>query len=218
MNVFEGFPDVSMKDIIVNTDSGIALAPSSLDLVGVEPYLYSIDDRTKVLREALKSITQKYDHVLIDTPPSMGQFVLNGLVAADRTIVTLDSGFFALKGVDALNIIFDDIRENIGRNVSADLAIITKTGIYDEKKRSFFDGILASLKSLLNKDSDEIKERERILGNEEEVRKLFTQVFTIPYDVQIYEAQQHGMPISHYAPAGRAARAYSEIADIVKKW
>ena len=218
MNVFEGFPDVNMKDIIVNTDSGIALAPSSLDLVGVEPYLYSIDDRTKVLREALKSITQKYDHVLIDTPPSMGQFVLNGLVAADRTIVTLDSGFFALKGVDALNMIFDDIRENIGRNVSADLAIIIKTRIDDEKNRSFFDGILASLKSLLNTDSAEIKDRERILENKEEVKKLFRQVFSIPYDIQIYEAQQHGMPVSHYAPAGRAARAYSEIADIVKKW
>jgi hypothetical protein len=99
MGVFEGFPDVSLEETIIPTPSGIDLAPSSLDLVGVEPFLYNIDDRAGILRELLAPVAGRYDHVLIDTPPSMGQFVINGLVAADKTIVTLDSGIFALKGI-----------------------------------------------------------------------------------------------------------------------
>ena len=117
MSAFEGFPDVVINDIIVPTASGVDLAPATLDLVGVEPYLYSIDDRAGLLREALAGVRGNYDFILIDTPPSMGQFVINGLVAADHTIVTLDPGTFALRGMEALSTVFHDIREMLGENV-----------------------------------------------------------------------------------------------------
>ncbi|HQC33741.1 MAG TPA: AAA family ATPase, partial [Methanoculleus sp.] len=56
MSAFEGFPDVVINDIIVPTASGVDLAPATLDLVGVEPYLYSIEDRAGLLREALAGV------------------------------------------------------------------------------------------------------------------------------------------------------------------
>jgi len=126
MSVFEGFPDVTINDVLVPTPSGVDLAPATLDLVGVEPYLYSIEDRAGLLREALAGVKDTYDFILIDTPPSMGQFVINGLVAADHTIVTLDPGTFALKGIEALSTVFCDIREMLGENVTADFAILTR--------------------------------------------------------------------------------------------
>ena len=143
MSVFEGFPDARITDIIVPTASGIYLAPATLDLVGVEPYLYGIDDRAGILREALTPVRRTYDFILIDTPPSMGQFVINGLVAADHTVVTLDAGTFALNGMEALSTIFNDIREMIGEDVNADFAILTRWGGSDDSGavwRSFLNG------------------------------------------------------------------------------
>ena len=120
------YPDVGLADIITETKSGIYLAPSSLDLVGAEPYLYGINNRVAILKDAIEQIGDEYEYVLIDTPPSMGQFVLNGLVAADRVIVTFDSGIFALKGAEALSAIMEDIETFVGEKVVADVAILTR--------------------------------------------------------------------------------------------
>lgn len=220
MSIFEGFPDVSLEDTIIPTASGIDLAPSSLDLVGVEPYLYNLDDRTSILKELIAGVRDKYDLILIDTPPSMGQFVINGLIAADRTIVTLDSGIFALRGIEALGTIFDDIEENIGQEIVADMAILTRWGA-SVPQPSAIDSFAAFLKRLFGESAtpakDELDAR-RLASIEEEVRKLFKEVYTVPYDRHIYEAQQQGMPISHYAPASEAALVYRTIAAIVATW
>ncbi|SCL75701.1 Sporulation initiation inhibitor protein soj [Methanoculleus chikugoensis] len=213
MSIFEGFPDVAIADVIVPTTSGIDLAPSTLDLVGVEPYLYGIEDRTGILREALAQVRDAYDFILIDTPPSMGQFVINGLVAADHTIVTLDSGTFALKGMEALSTIFGDIKQMLGEDVAADFAILTRwKGSGDPAAGT--GGLALFLKRIFSPASaaEEERERERLKAFESEVKKSFKQVFAVPYSPAIYETQQKGLPISHYAPESDAGREYRAIA------
>ena len=212
MSVFEGFPDVTIRDIIVPTASGVDLAPATLDLVGVEPYLYCIEDRAEVLKEALGPVRGTYDFILIDTPPSMGQFVINGLVAADHTIVTLDPGTFALRGVEALSTVFGDIQEMLGENVTADFAILTRWEDPDDRAAGT-GGLAHFLKRLLSPgpSAEEEKERKRLTAFENEVKKVFKQVFIVPYSPTIYETQQHGVPISHYAPESNAGRNYRAI-------
>lgn len=214
MSVFEGFPDVRIADIIVPTASGIYLAPATLDLVGVEPYLYGIDDRAGILREALTPVRDTYDFILIDTPPSMGQFVINGLVAADHTVVTLDAGTFALNGMEALSTIFNDIREMIGEDVNADFAILTRWGGSDDSG----GGLALFLKRLFSPASfaEEEREKERLKTFESEVRKKFRQVFVVHYSPLIYEAQQKGLPISHYAPESKPGRDYRAVATALE--
>jgi chromosome partitioning protein len=214
MSVFEGFPDARIADIIVPTASGIYLAPATLDLVGVEPYLYGIDDRAGILREALTPVRDTYDFILIDTPPSMGQFVINGLVAADRTVVTLDAGTFALNGMEALSMIFNDIREMIGEDVNADFAILTRWGGSDDSG----GGLALFLKRIFSPASfaEEEREKERLKAFESEVRKKFRQVFVVHYSPLIYEAQQKGLPISHYAPESKPGRDYRAVATALE--
>jgi len=214
MSVFEGFPDARITDIIVPTASGIYLAPATLDLVGVEPYLYGIDDRAGILREVLTPVRRTYDFILIDTPPSMGQFVINGLVAADRTVVTLDAGTFALNGMEALSTIFNDIREMIGEDVNADFAILTRWGGSDDSG----GGLALFLKRLFSPASfaEEEREKERLKTFESEVRKKFRQVFVVHYSPLIYEAQQKGLPISHYAPESKPGRDYRAVATALE--
>ena len=214
MSVFEGFPDARITDIIVPTASGIYLAPATLDLVGVEPYLYGIDDRAGILREVLTPVRDTYDFILIDTPPSMGQFVINGLVAADHTVVTLDAGTFALNGMEALSMIFNDIREMIGEEVNADFAILTRWGGSDDSG----GGLALFLKRIFSPASfaEEERETERLKAFESEVRKKFRQVFVVHYSPLIYEAQQKGLPISHYAPESKPGRDYRAVATALE--
>lgn len=212
MSAFEGFPDIVINDVIIPTASGIDLAPATLDLVGAEPYLYSIEDRAGLLKEALARVRDTYDFILIDTPPSMGQFVINGLVAADHTIVTLDPGTFALKGMEALSTVFCDIREMLGENVTADFAILTRWKGSDGRAAGT-GGLALFLKRIFSPgpSAEDEKEGERLKMFESEVRKTFKQVFMVPYSPAIYETQQHGLPISHYAPETDAGREYRTI-------
>jgi chromosome partitioning protein len=206
MSVFEGFPDVTINDVLVPTPSGVDLAPATLDLVGVEPYLYSIEDRAGLLREALAGVKDTYDFILIDTPPSMGQFV------------TLDPGTFALKGIEALSTVFCDIREMLGENVTADFAILTRwKGSGDRDAGT--GGLALFLKRIFSPgpSMEEEKERERLKTFENEVRKAFKRVFTVSYSPAIYETQQHGVPISHYAPESDAGREYRAIATAIRE-
>ena len=217
MSEFEGFPDTAIQDIVVHSDSGIDIAPSTLDLVGVEPFLYNIEYRSVILRDILKPYKSEYDFILIDTPPSMGQFVINGLVAADHTIVTFDRGVFALNGLNTLLTIFDDIRELVGEKISLDMAILTRWDSISEKERktgifSFLSGLRSAKKTDINKNENALK------TFESEVRKHFNAVYPVPFSRAIYESQQAGLPISHFAPDDEAAKVYREIAGEIMKW
>jgi chromosome partitioning protein len=234
MSRAEGFPQVPMSDIICSTESGIDLAPATLDLVGAEPYLYGIASRAEVLKDALWPVKQRYDLILIDTPPSMGQFVINGLVAADHIIVALDSGSFALNGVDPLLTIFGDIREDLGKDLRVDMAIISRWGeggdlegpVREEEKKTDLASWLRSLLTPRHEPGEDekraqeerAKEHERLHGILTEIEKKFTDVHTVPYSPEVYDAQKRGMPISHFAPGCSAGNAYKTIADEVLRW
>jgi chromosome partitioning protein len=144
----------------------------------------------------------------------MGQFVINGLVAADRTVVTLDAGTFALNGMEALSTIFNDIREMIGEDVNADFAILTRWGGSDDSG----GGLALFLKRIFSPASfaEEEREKERLKTFESEVRKKFKQVFVVHYSPLIYEAQQKGLPISHYAPESKPGRDYRAVATALE--
>jgi chromosome partitioning protein len=234
MSRVDGFPPVKMTDIIRQTESGIDLAPASLDLVGAEPYLYGIPARAEVLRDALLPLREKYDFILIDTPPSMGQFVINGLFAADHIIVTLDSGSFALNGVGPLFTIFEDMKQDLGKALHVDMAIISRWGeggemecpVPDEGKKNDLASWLRSFlvpKHVPTKEEttaaeERAKEHERLAGMLVEIGKKFPEVHTVPYSPEVYEAQKKGMPISHVAPESSAGGVYKKIADEVMRW
>jgi chromosome partitioning protein len=234
MSVFEGFPDVPITEVITKTESGIDLAPSNLDLVGVEPSLYMIDDRSGILRDLLEPVRHAYDYILIDTPPSMGQFVINGLVAADHIVVTIDAGIFALRGIDGLETIFEDIGEIVGRRVTADLAILTRWEVPgtlpaptpEPAPRGGLSGLFARLFGrsdpaagpAASASPDSAAEIERLTRIEAEVRRRFGRIETVPFSREVYEAQQRGLPIAQFAPDSPAGIAYRRITEGVLVW
>jgi chromosome partitioning protein len=217
MSVVEGYPEISIRAIIRETPSGIDLAPSSLDMVGAEPFFYYIPERSHLLKRFISELTS-YQYILIDTPPSMGQFVINGLVASDRAIITFDQGIFALNGLKTLRTIFDDIKEYLGEEVHADMAILTRSG--PKSENSATSGIFSALKRMLGLDIPPEVEQETLLYQEieDEMKKCFEKVYSVPFNPQIPAAQRRGLPISHYDPACDAAKAYESITREVMTW
>lgn len=231
---FEDFPKTGLSEIIQKTPSGIDLAPSNLDLVGADPYLYRMDNRAGILKEAIAGVRDRYDFVLVDTPPSMGQLVINGLFAADHVIVTLDSGTFALDGVSTLTTIFGDMKEDLGREIIPEMAVVTRWGECAPSpcpcaEPAETKDIFSLIRNLFYKKPEptpeEIKaqeeqktEHERLLSMLVEIKRLFRTVYTIPYSPQVYEAQKRGLPISHFAPESGAGMAYKTVTGEVLRW
>jgi chromosome partitioning protein len=234
MSGIEDFPETRIIDIIKRTDSGIDLAPSHLDLVGTDPYLYRTPNRAGILKEALSRIKDSYDLILVDTAPSMGQLVINGLFAADRIIVTLDSGTFALDGVATMNTIFGDIKEGLGKEIRPDMAIVTRWGegippACDAQEPAGQQDLLSLIRNLFYKKpeptpAEEEAKKERTAEHERleailaEIRRHFPLVYTVPFSPTVYEAQKRGLPLSHCAPDSSAGTAYKTIADEVLRW
>lgn len=217
MSGTEGFETVPLKSAILKTDAGPDLCPASLDLAGAEPYLYEREDHVSVLNNALKTASGKYDIILVDTPPSMGQFLINGLVAADRTVVTMDTGPFALQGIESLKTIFCDIGENTGKEVAPGMAIVTRGKIVQEKMTPA-EEVMNGLKRLLGISGKKDLERMRFLEIMEAMKREFAEVYAISYDPVVPEAQKRGIPISECAADSPAATEYALIAEVIGGW
>lgn len=234
MSGIEDFPETRIIDIIKRTDSGIDLAPSHLDLVGTDPYLYRTPNRAGILKDALSRVKDSYDLIFVDTPPSMGQLVINGLFAADRIIVTLDSGTFALDGVATMNTIFSDIKEGLGKEIHPDMAIVTRWGegvlpASNEPEPAGEQDLLTRIRNIFYKKpeptpaeretaQEQKSEHERLEAIQKEIKERFPLVYTVPFSPLVYEAQKRGLPLSHCAPDSSAGLAYKSISYEVMRW
>ena len=163
------------------------LAPSERDLVGVEVEFVGLEGWEARLREALASVRQDYDTILIDCPPSLGHLTVLALTAADGVLVPLQCEYFALEGISELTA---TIRRVQGRlNPALTIAGIILT-MFDERTN-------------LSRDV------------QQEIRSHFPrQIFdtVIPRNIRLAEAPSHGAPIFQYDIKSRGAEAYLALA------
>lgn len=102
--------NVPIDKSIVNIGPNLSIAPASLLLSAADLEMGGVIGREQLLRKALQPIVDNFDYVVIDCPPSLGLLSLNGLVAATRVIVPVQSEFLALHGVRQLLDTIDQVR------------------------------------------------------------------------------------------------------------
>ena len=90
------------ENILTTAIPNLHLLPASAKLAGAELDMLDLENREYRLREAIKSIENNYDYVLIDCPPALGMLTINALSASDYVIIPLQCEFFALEGVQQL--------------------------------------------------------------------------------------------------------------------
>lgn len=101
---------VKVESIIHKVDDNLWLAPAGLLLSAADLELGGVIGREQLLRKALQQVEDEFDYIVIDCPPSLGLLSLNGLVAASRVLVPVQSEFLALHGVRQLLDTIDQVR------------------------------------------------------------------------------------------------------------
>src|SRR5215207_1141814 len=93
---------VDPASVIRETTSGVDVLPATLDLAAAEVELVNMTLRELVLKDVLSKIQHRYDHILIDCPPSLGLLTVNALAASDRVIIPQQCEFLATRGLTRL--------------------------------------------------------------------------------------------------------------------
>jgi len=183
--------EAEIEDVIIPTQiEGLELIPSNIALSGAEIELSSQIGREYILRNKLAKIKDKYNYVIIDTPPSLGILTMNSLVASDEVIIPIQAEYYALEGIGLLLKAIKLVRERLGIPLEIRGFLIT---MFDKRTNL----------------SKEVKEEVRRIFGEKVFRTM------IPRNVKLAEAPSHGKPIFLYAPDSRGAKAYMKLAEEV---
>jgi len=121
-----------LKDVIVPIRDNLFLAPASLLLSAADLELGGVIGRESLLRKAMRDVVDDFDYIIIDSPPSLGLLSLNGLVAATRVIVPVQSEFLALHGVRQLLDTIDQVRTAYNPGLSIGGVLIC---LHDSRRR-----------------------------------------------------------------------------------
>ena len=95
--------NLPIEETIIDTPiQYLHLLPSNIDLVGAEIELVNLPDRELRLQQALAQVSEVYDFIIIDCPPSLGLLTLNTLTAANSVIIPIQCEYYALEGLGQL--------------------------------------------------------------------------------------------------------------------
>ena len=94
--------DFDLEAGVLHHEEGVDLMPANIELSGVETYLVGKMSSETVLRDYIDMIKNKYDYILVDCSPNLGQLTLNALVAADEVIIPVQAAYLPIKGLEML--------------------------------------------------------------------------------------------------------------------
>jgi chromosome partitioning protein len=175
----------------------VSVAPSTLDLLGVELEIADKPDRTFRLRNALfgeeSSRPRNYSYVLVDCPPSLNLLTINAMAAAHAVLVPLQCEFFALEGLAQLLHTVEQVRASLNPELSIHGIALT---MYDSRN-SFSHQVVADVRAHMG-----------------------TTVYdtVIPRNVRVSEAPSHGKPVLLYDFKCSGSQAYLKLAaEIIQR-
>src|SRR3989338_2273441 len=111
---------------------GYHVLPASPDLAGATIELVGQERREFRLREIISRLSNAYDFILIDCPPSLGLLTINGVVASDQIIIPVQCEYYAMEGLGQLLETIELIRDNLHREIKVMGALLT---MYDKRNR-----------------------------------------------------------------------------------
>jgi chromosome partitioning protein len=200
---------VSTYDVLVGTASldqailptdvpRLMVAPSTLDLLGVEMEISSEKDRAHRLRRAVMVLHEAriaaglppYSYILVDCPPSFNLLTINAMVAADAVLVPLQCEFFALEGLSQLLKTVEQVRSSLNPRLTIQGIVLT---MFDPRN---------------NLSGQVMQDVRNFMGD-----KVYETV--IPRNVRVSEAPSYGKPVLLYDLKCTGSQAYLKLASEV---
>ena len=179
----------SAEELIVSTSTpNVDIVPSQLDLVAVELEIIDQPKREFFLTNALATIKDKYDYIIIDCAPSLGLITLNALTASDGVLVPIQCEYYALEGLGKLLNTIKSVQKIHNPLLGIEGMLLT---MYDSRLR------------LSNQVVDEVK------------KHFSSMVFNtiIQRNVKISEAPSYGETIIDYDASSKGASSYLKLAQ-----
>lgn len=173
----------------------LSIAPSTLDLLGVELEIASHADRALKLRKSINALeagfgdgAEGYSYILIDCPPSLNLLTVNALAAADSVLVPLQCEFFALEGLSQLLSTVDQIKHSLNPKLDIHGIVLT---MFDPRN------------NLANQVVADVR---KYMGD-----KVYNTI--IPRNVRVSEAPSHGKPVLLYDLKCSGSQSYLKLAS-----
>ncbi|MBS1173947.1 MAG: parA [Burkholderiaceae bacterium] len=173
--------------IVEPPEVGYSLLAANRDLAGAEVELVDFERREYRLKDAIDTIKNQYDYILIDCPPSLSMLTLNGLCSAQGVLIPMQCEYFALEGLSDL---VNTIRA-LHSNLNPELEIICLLRVMFDPRTTLQQQVSEQLKTHFGD-------------------KVFDTV--IPRNVRLAEAPSYGLPGVIFDPSSRGAQAYLEFA------
>lgn len=176
------------KEAIIDTGfKNLHVIPSQLSLAGAEFELIDTKNRELLIKEAISEISDDYDYIVIDCPPSLGILSLNALAASDGIIIPMQCEFYSLEGLSQLMLSIKQVKK-----------------LYNPKLE--ITGILITMfNGRLNLSLQVLDELKKYYAD-----KLFAT--GIVRNVRLSEAPSYGEPIIYYDKHSKGAQAYMDVA------
>jgi chromosome partitioning protein len=185
-----GAADSAEKFILKTRVDNLFLIPATRDLSGAEIELIEVPQRERRLQQFLAPLRDRFDFIIIDSPPSLGLLTLNALVAADKVLIPLHCEYFALEGLADLVATMRRVRASLNPTLDIEGVLLTMN---DER---------TNLGQQVSRDVREFFKE-----------KVYRTV--IPRNVRLAEAPSHGVPAVTYDARSRGAEAYFAFAKEV---
>jgi chromosome partitioning protein len=176
----------------------VSVAPSTMDLLGVELEISSRPDRAFRLRQALanpeeSSRDRNYTYVLVDCPPSLNLLTINAMAAAHSILVPLQCEFFALEGLSQLLQTVEQVKQSLNPELSIHGIVLT---MYDSRN-NLSGQVVADVRAHMG---DAVYET------------------IIPRNVRVSEAPSYGKPVLLYDFKSSGSQAYLRLAaEIIQR-
>lgn len=116
---------VSVKDAILHTKAGFDIIPGSLELTAADMEFAQLG-REYILKEALEPIQDKYDFIVIDTPPTIGILVSNALTCSNFVLLPMCAEIYSLQGLSRLHKLIESVRKHSNSKLCVDGLLLTK--------------------------------------------------------------------------------------------
>ncbi len=175
-------------DVILSTEvNNLFLVPAHIDLVAAEIELVGKSSRERIMKTMLEPISEQFDYILIDCPPSLGLLTVNALTAANSVLIPMQCEYFAMEGLAQLVNTIRSVKKAFNTTL-------------------FIEGLLLTMFDRRNKLTHQVAD---------EISRHFSkQLFktVIPRNVRLSESPSHGKTVIDYDIRSTGAQAYLKLA------
>ena len=168
------------------------LAPATPELANAEVEITNMQRKFVRLRDAVRTVAENYDYIIIDSPPSLSLLTVNVMIASDYLLLPVQTEFYALEGVAQLL----ESMKLVMKQANPKLRLLGVVATMYDKRTSLSTQVFSEI---------------------EKYFKNLTFKTTIPRNVRVAEAPSHGVPVGAYDKFSKGAKAYKDLTKEVEE-